>query len=54
MQWAEPLGLVQREAKVSSIEDIPFLPLEEKPTAKQSKKYVPSTVNQEIFVVKML
>ena len=38
MQWAEPLGLVQSEAKVSSVQDIPFLSLEEKPTAKKKKK----------------
>ena len=34
MQWAEPLGLVQREAKVSSVEDVPFLSLKEKPVDK--------------------
>ena len=34
MQWVEPLGLLQRETKVSSVEDIPFLSLKEKPMAK--------------------
>ena len=34
MQWAEPLGLVQSEAKVSSVQDIPFLSLKEKPMGK--------------------
>ena len=31
VKWAEFLGLVQREAKVTSVEDVPLTSLEEEP-----------------------